>query len=708
MNGRRPPGPFAALRGPLEKGRESLRKGFTIYAKALITFAVLVLLLFGVLFTLTESVIISQFLGIERGMFARELDRMSGQIDRPLARLRATLLDWSNRDEMDAHARRPDISFAKRNLKPADLSNSGVDFIWLDRPDRELEVLAGGGSGDASEMLAGIEWKPPSGDDPSAGFYLPGGRLAMLAAAPVRDSSGKSEPSGVLIFGKWMTEAMLREFTPSGATDVRVFSLADALANPVLQPEVIRLLAKQEPVIFEAGEETLAGLVLLRDAEGRASAGIEVRVPRDLYFAGVRSTRIFLLAMTAAGGFLILILWVVIDLNLLRRIGRMDSAVQSLRETGSLPGELTLAEEDELGRLAGSIRDLTRSLQDAEGRYRMLFETSKDGTLVLDPDGMRIRGFNRAFCELFGKSREEVEGRLLGEVLPSFPIGELRSAAASTRSFWYPEFQPGGAGVAVVEVIGVFFENSSARYLQLNFRDISERKKNETVLRELSGRLLRLQDEERRKIARELHDSTAQNLSALEMNFSLLEKMAHRAGGEFEKLVRSGREIAGQCSREIRTLSYLLHPPLLDEVGLLFAIRWFAEGYAARTGIKVALDLPEGFPRLDKDLETALFRVMQESLTNIYKHSGSSDARVRLALETSLVVLEVADSGRGLNGSGTSVPGLGLPGMRERIRQQGGKFILKSGKSGTLVRVEIPFSESFAQTELPFDAVSES
>jgi len=217
-------------------------------------------------------------------------------------------------------------------------------------------------------------------------------------------------------------------------------------------------------------------------------------------------------------------------------------------------------------------------------------------------------------------------------------------------------------------------------------------------LRELSARLLQLQDDERRRIARELHDSVGQMLAALTMNLSTvrldverLVKTAH-ALSDSENLVQ-------EMSTEVRTISHLLHPPLLDEAGLLSALRWYVEGFSQRSKIDVDLDLPEHFGRLPRESETAIFRVVQESLTNIHRHSGSSAARIRLRQRDSEIAVEISDKGKGIppekreEMSSAGTPGVGIRGMRERLRQLGGTLDLTSNATGTVVTVRLPIAE---------------
>ena len=218
-------------------------------------------------------------------------------------------------------------------------------------------------------------------------------------------------------------------------------------------------------------------------------------------------------------------------------------------------------------------------------------------------------------------------------------------------------------------------------------------------LRTLSARLLQLQDEERRRFARELHDSVGQSLAGLTLNLSAVRTDIERLAKTANALSES-EAIVQEMSKEVRTISYLLHPPLLDEAGLASALRWYVEGFTQRSKIQVEAEFPDDFGRLSQELETAVFRVVQECLTNIHRHSGSPTARVRIARFNGLVLVEVADRGKGITRekrdemetSGTL--GVGLRGMRERILQLGGSMEIGSNGRGTVVRVQVPVAHS--------------
>lgn len=222
----------------------------------------------------------------------------------------------------------------------------------------------------------------------------------------------------------------------------------------------------------------------------------------------------------------------------------------------------------------------------------------------------------------------------------------------------------------------------------------------EEEYRQLSGRLLRLQDEERRRIARELHDSTGQCLASIRMHLETAQRAAPELPENARKALQEAVSTCQTCTADIRTISYLLHPPLLDEVGLLPALDWYVSGFSERSGIKVTQEVAEPDTPLSKDLNTALFRIIQEALANIHKHAESKQAKVRLFCENNTLVLEISDCGKGFDPSqvegrreGVRGLGVGITGMRERVRQLHGTLEIAAANPGTLVRATFPIRE---------------
>jgi len=225
--------------------------------------------------------------------------------------------------------------------------------------------------------------------------------------------------------------------------------------------------------------------------------------------------------------------------------------------------------------------------------------------------------------------------------------------------------------------------------------DVTARRKAEEALRKLSGRLLNIQDQERRRIARELHDSLGQYLAGMKIAIDMLSSRSH----ENDPLLIECADILQKAITETRTLSHLLHPPLLDEAGFASAASWFVTGFSQRSGISVSIDVPPDLQRLPEAIEIALFRVLQESLTNVHRHSRARSAEISVETDAEQVTIEIRDSGRGvppevlrqIDGEGTKL-GVGLAGMRERIHELGGIFEVTSSGLGTTVRASVPLN----------------
>jgi PAS domain S-box-containing protein len=344
-----------------------------------------------------------------------------------------------------------------------------------------------------------------------------------------------------------------------------------------------------------------------------------------------------------------------------------------------------------------------RKMIESERRFRRLFETASDGLLLVEGDTLIVSDINPTLCRMLMVAGSDVMGRRLDAIALFAPCVEVVKAYRK-RGLDKGAFRS-ECRLSRADETSLFAELRCGEYdvdgvdfVQLSFRNISERVLGERELRRLSAKLLRLQDDERRRIARELHDSTAQNLSAMEMNMSLLEPLIEDPHSRAARLIADTRLIANECSKELRNISYLLHPPLIDEVGLAFAIKWFTDGFSKRTGIVTSVEIEENFPRLGSDLEMPLFRVVQEGLTNIYRHSGADRAWVLLQLEPHSLSLEIRDNGKGFSegilegeAGGLERPtGVGLAGMKERLANVGGTLEIESSPLGATLTIRVP------------------
>jgi PAS domain S-box-containing protein len=344
-----------------------------------------------------------------------------------------------------------------------------------------------------------------------------------------------------------------------------------------------------------------------------------------------------------------------------------------------------------------------QALRESEQRYRAVVEFSPEAIAVAVDE--RLVYVNPACAKLLGAA--EGQAGLLGRSVYDFawPEGveqiKARRREVLERGIVVPPIEGplrrlDGSSVMAEGYSAPFVYSGGPAILTL-IRDITARKQAEKSLRELSHRLHRAQDAERRRIARELHDSTAQQLAAAMMNLGLLEDGISRPTKKVVKLLQESLELIERCSQEVRTLSHLLHPPLLDQMGLETALRSYVEGFAQRSGIKVDLTMDPGQERFPDEIELTLFRAVQEGLGNIHRHSGSPTARIRLARTANDLILEIGDQGSGLPAetlraiqTGSPSRGVGLAAMHERLREAGGRLEIDSTSAGTALRAIVP------------------
>lgn len=423
---------------------------------------------------------------------------------------------------------------------------------------------------------------------------------------------------------------------------------------------------------------------------------------RSFYETGIEVARMLLAGLAVAAGIALLLILVIVDRTILSRVQLLADKVENEKRSERLPVKLDVPGDDEIAQLAGSIEELARLVQAAEQEYRHVVEDQTESICRFNT-AEQITFSNRAF-ETVGEHAPLGPRAALAGCIDAETLRLLRESMArmkpdsSLTSFTHMVRKPGSAPVWYRSTLRAHFDDSGrltgGQWIAADTTSevLAQRKLQDSQqqLQVLSGRLMTLQDEERRRIARDLHDSTAQALSALEMNTSLLESIA--VDEKTRKLSADTAAISRQVCRELRNISYLLHPPLLDEKGLVFAIRWFADGFSKRNNIPVFIDLPDDFPRLGSDEETALFRIVQEALSNIYRHAGATKAWITLQRDADAnVSLEVRDNGEGLpeGFSFGKSGGVGLAGMRERMKQLGGSLDLSSSPYGVSVKCSL-------------------
>lgn len=355
-----------------------------------------------------------------------------------------------------------------------------------------------------------------------------------------------------------------------------------------------------------------------------------------------------------------------------------------------------------------ALKQASDAVEDARRYAEAIIEAVQESLIVLDAE-LRVMTANQSFYKTFRVTPKTTIGKRIYDLSGGqWNHPQLRTLLNKVVSRGTPlsefevdrNFPAIGRKTIVLRALQFSSPNGGAPLILLAIQDETERRRAELAASRsgvMSRRLMRAQDEERRRLARELHDSTAQSLAGLMLNMNHLSRMLHKSEPRIVAMLEESRDLADESIREVRTISYLLHPPLLEDAGLPSAMRWFVKGFGQRSGIAVALKLPSHLPRLTGDLELALFRIAQEGLTNVRRHSGSESARVTISVTPTNVILEIKDRGKGipldvskLEGGASKVAGVGLASMRERAEQLGGKLELHSSRRGATVRAILP------------------
>ena len=328
------------------------------------------------------------------------------------------------------------------------------------------------------------------------------------------------------------------------------------------------------------------------------------------------------------------------------------------------------------------------ALATADLPYSVLVETMQQGAAMLDRNG-EIIYCNASLAALVGQTRES----LIGVPLKVLVADQL----AFQKLLQEAELQSCEGEMQLLQADGMVPAKFSCRSLSSDkstigvlITDLTTQKQEADIV----ARLQQVQDGERRRLARELHDSVGQLLASIAMNIARVRAESDKLSPEVAELVIQNGSMVNEITNEIRTISHLLHPPLLDEMGLPLALRWYIDGYMERSKIRATVEVPDGFDRLPPDTEIAVFRAVQECLANVHRHSGSSSCSVKLVRDGQELQLQVEDSGSGIPkeklANVMSSGGVGLRGMRERVRRLGGTLAIDSNEQGTTVTIKLP------------------
>jgi PAS domain S-box-containing protein len=391
---------------------------------------------------------------------------------------------------------------------------------------------------------------------------------------------------------------------------------------------------------------------------------------------------------------------------------RVIGASRDITERKQTEEKLRSGRDRLLQEVKGQQVALQQSAQEVATQAELL-DLANDAAFISDLDN-RIYYWNRGAERLYGWKKEEAIGNNASRLLQTkFPVSYEDVLSALTRTgVWEGELEQTTRYGHRMTVSSRWTYRRDANGSPIGWLEITSdltlQKQAQEAARRLSARILQVQDLERRKIARELHDSLGQYLASLKINIQ--SSLRSTKTEPSRRILSECTEILEQCLSETRTISYLLHPPLLDETGLGSAIRWYVEGFSQRSGIKVSLDIPDSIPRFSNELETAVFRILQESLTNAHRHAKTDRVQITVELEMHTISLSVRDFGSGIPAERLRLflernegVGVGLGGMRERARELGGILTVTPGDHniGTIISVEIPIvARESASTEI--------
>jgi PAS domain S-box-containing protein len=396
--------------------------------------------------------------------------------------------------------------------------------------------------------------------------------------------------------------------------------------------------------------------------------------------------------------------------SITRPLAQLDAGAQTLAR-GEFPNQVTVTGKDELATLGRVFNDATQRLRDlygalrnSEARFRSLIEHSSDMIITLNREG-RIGYASPSSERVVGLAPDELLGKSILEFIHVDDVSSARAALLGqiqgvSHAVEFRFLRADGSTLILEAIASKSLHETAVRGVVVNARDVTDRKRSEEALHQLSTKMLRIQEEEQRRIAREVHDSTSQEMTALTLNLGALRKSEENLSSSARRKISECLALAKRTSRQIRTFSYLLHPPMLDEFGLWAALRVFIEEFRSRSRLRVSLMITselEGL-RLDPNCEMALFRVVQEALANIHRHAGSKTASIEIELQGRFIRASVADTGHGIpakilkeiDASSGRYMGVGIPGMTERVRQIGGHLDIQSSPRGTIVTALVP------------------
>jgi len=670
------------------------------------------------LFAMFKGNIQSGFDRLERQAVRENLDRVQNALARDLRNLEGTAGDWGMWDDTFHFLNSRDEAFLEANLTPQTFGELHLDLLALWDDGGRLVVArmydaADGAMADASAATADMVRDMPGlirfdqWDGRNAGIAFFEGQPCLVVARTVLTSAREGPPAGALVMAQLLDAGKVRAISELTLLDVRLLPLAGADLPPGLAG---RIAAGQDEIqeVRVLDESTVAGFALLRDIAGRPALVLSVAMPRSIHRQGRLLERAVVGSLVAIGVIFGLAMLYFVERFILSRVTGLGAEIAALGQ-GGRRRVTVLSGNDEVSALSRAVNVMLDDLDAARANYVMATRAAKVGVWELLPGegGLRV---DPVIGELLGYAvGEEAEPLPLWLArLHAQDRERLRRVAATRRDalVFEEELRIGAADGAVLWFLcrgrAVTGPDGETERIVGTAVDITELKRAAGSIRTLSGQLMQAQESERTRIARDLHDNVAQDLSSLKIAYETLLDGLPGPGGELRERLEASSRLLARTIASVRELAYGLRPPDLEHLGLSQALGRLCEEAAQASGLAVSY-AGVGLEGLDVDYDVAinLYRIAQEGLANVRKHAGAGQVAVRLVESYPRLILRIRDDGRGFDPDGKAPagrdgaarPGMGLVNMRERAGLLGGSLrVLSAPGQGTTVVAEIPYA----------------
>ena len=718
-------------------------RAMKIGEKVLLIVGIAVLAFFAVSLVSLRFTVLRSVLNLEEREVQGQLMRARLALQERIDTLGIVNADWGAWDETYEFIHDLDRDYVETNLVSGMFTQLGINFfVCVDLSGRvvyikcfdyleEREVDPPRDLRDFVEKTRLFRAGSDGGGKVKGVVSLPRGPV-LVSSHPITDSNETEPARGTLIMGRYLGAAEVSRVAHTTRLDVDLLEVDDPELPPLVRERFGAETGERLSAVVPVDRESVRGYLRIDDIHGEPARILMVRMFRDFYRQGRLSLYHYLSSLLVMGILCMGITYFMLKRVVLSRVAALHGAVGRLKESGDLSARIVLAGDDEMADLARAMSSMLEKLEQAhsslgrrEEEFRTLFEESPLGIELYSAEGKLLK-VNEACLKLFGVSDPSViEGfdlfrdpNLPADTKPSLEAGRIVRCEMDfdfekvRRQGLFPTTRQGTASLEVViSPLGTARKESSGGYL-VQVRDVTERKRTEAALieserkvRSVSSQVLRAQEKERRRVSRELHDELGQGLSLLKLRVRSIQQGLGPGPAGIHDAFRETLEDIDTMIENVRRLSRDLSPSILEDIGLWPAVRWLADSFRAHDSIVCSTDIPDMESRFSPEKQILVFRIFQEALTNVAKHSRAEHVRLAVSKDDGNLVCEIHDDGSGFDMTEVRSReamhrGMGLPTMEERTRMLGGALrVWSEPDHGTAITVTFPVSEEVPDGE---------